>query len=58
MEGKSKVGIIPISVSVEGRIMPCCIIHDCLRLLVLAGMHPAYLVGLLLESFVQQRCAY
>ena len=50
------VGIIPIcSVSSDGR--GCLVVpffHDCLRLLVLAGMHPVYLVGLLSESFVQQ----
>jgi hypothetical protein len=32
-------------------------VHGCLRLPVLAGMHPVNLVGSLLESFVQQRCA-
>ena len=43
---KSQVGISPICVSSEGRIMPCCtIFHDCLHLLVLAAMHPVYLVG-------------
>ena len=49
LEGKSQVGITPICVSSAGRIMPCrTIFHDCLRLLVLAGMHPVYLVGSLL----------
>jgi hypothetical protein len=61
LKGESQVGIImPICVSSEGRIMPSCYhLHDCLIcLLVLAGMHPVYLVvELLLESFVQQRCA-
>jgi hypothetical protein len=51
LEGKSQVEIIPTCVSLEGRIMPYCItFHNCLRLLVLAGMHPVYLVGSLLES--------
>jgi len=27
LEGKSHVGIIPFSVSSEGRIMPCCMYH-------------------------------
>jgi uncharacterized SAM-binding protein YcdF (DUF218 family) len=56
LEGnKSQVGVIPICVSFEGRIMPCCTIFTtayCLRLLVLAGMHPrhapVYLAGSLL----------
>jgi hypothetical protein len=47
IEGKSQAEIIPICVSSDGR-MPCfTIFHDCLRLLVLAGMHPACLVELL-----------
>ena len=29
------------------------LLHNSLRLLVLAGMHLVYLVGLLIESFVQ-----
>jgi hypothetical protein len=49
LEGVIQVGTIPTCVSSEGRMMPCCtIFHDCLRLLVLAGMHPVYLVGSLL----------
>ena len=50
LEGKSQVGIIPICVSSEGRIMPCCTISSRLpTLLVLAGMHPVYFVKLLLK---------
>jgi len=53
LKGNSRVGIIPICVSSEGRMTPCwCLVvpffHDCLRLFVLANMHPVYLVGLLL----------
>ena len=49
LEGKSQVGTFHICVSSERRMMPCCtILYDCLRLLVLAGMHPVCLVGSLL----------
>jgi len=45
----SQVAIIPVCVSSEEHIMPCLYhFHGCLRLLVLAGMHPVYLVGSLL----------
>ena len=49
LEGKSQVGIVPICVSSEGRIMPFC--TNVARLptsAVLAGMHPVYLNELLL----------
>ena len=58
LKGKSQVGIILICFSSDGCLMPCCIIlHDFLHLLVLAGMHPVYLVGSIFESSVQQHCA-
>ena len=45
LEGKSQVGIIPICVSSDGRMLSrCTIFHNCL-LLELASMHPVYLVG-------------
>jgi hypothetical protein len=57
LEGKSQVGVTPICVCSDGRIMPYCTIFSQLpTLLVLAGMHPVRRVGSLSESFVQQRC--
>jgi hypothetical protein len=48
-----QIKIIPFCVSSEEHIMPCLYhFHGCLRLLVLAGMHPVYLVGSLLEALV------
>jgi len=43
--GKSQTIIIPICVSLEGCIMPCCkSLHDSIHLFVLAGIPPGYLV--------------
>jgi len=59
LEGKSQVGIIPICVSSEGLTMPCCTIFSRLPTSACASRHascdPVYLVGLLLESLVQQQ---
>ena len=58
LEGNSQNGINPICVFSERYTTSCCtVFHDCLRPLVLAGMHPVYLVGSLLEPFVKQPCA-
>jgi len=46
LEGKSQVGITPIGVSSEGRMMPCRTIFSRLPTSACAsGMHPVYLVG-------------
>jgi hypothetical protein len=53
LDGKSPVGIKPICSLLKGAL--CLVVpsfNDCLRLLVLAGMHPVHLFGSLLESFV------
>jgi len=58
LKGKSQVGIIPICVSSEGRMMPCCTICSRLPTSACASRHaPCVPCRIACRIITQQHCA-